>query len=363
MLTVAIDATPLVGDRTGIGVAVDGLVRSLAARRELDLVGYGLTGSGWGELKSRLPPGMRRARARMPAGPLMRAWGSWSFPPVEIWTGAADVVHGTNFVVPPARRARRLVSVWDLTAVRYPELCTATSRRYPHLVQRAIDQGAWVHTGSRYVAAEIAEHFGADAGRVLVVPPGVTRAAMPPARGRTGPPYVLALGTAEPRKDYPGLVAAFDMVAAGHPDVELWIAGPAGWGERQLSEAVEAARHRDRVKRLGWVPDVAGLLAGAACLAYPSLYEGFGFPPLEAMAAGVPVVATSAGSVPEVTGDAAVLVAPADAVALAGAIGRVLDDEALRRQLVELGLKRVDGFSWESSASAMLDGYRAVAAG
>lgn len=370
MLTVAIDSTPLVGDRTGIGVAVDGLVRSLAARPELDLVCYGLTASGWGQLKRRLPPGVRTARARMPAGALMRAWGSWSFPPVEIWTGRADVVHGTNFVVPPARWAGRLVTVWDLTAVRYPELCTTTSRRYPGLVQRAVDEGAWVHTGSRYVAAEIVENFGADPGRVLVVPPGVTPAvtitppgtAPGPPPGGSGPPYVLALGTVEPRKDFPGLVAAFDAVAEEHRDLELWIAGPAGWGEEQLSRAVGAARHSDRVKRLGWIPDLAGVLAGASCLAYPSLYEGFGFPPLEAMAAGVPVVATSAGSVPEVTGDAALLVTPGDPTALADAIARVIDDEVLRRRLVELGSKRVDAFSWESSASSMLDGYRAVAA-
>lgn len=362
MLTVAIDATPMVGDRTGIGVAVDGLVRSLAARQELDLVAYGLTASGWGALKERLPSGVRRARARMPAGALLRAWASWPFPPVEFWTGRADVVHGTNFVVPPARRAGRLVTVWDLTAVRYPELCTATSRRYPQLVQRAVDQGSWVHTGSRYVAAEIVEHFGADPGRVLVVPPGVPPSATAPVRSRSGAPYVLALGTVEPRKDYPGLIAAFDMVADGHRDLELWIAGPAGWGEEQLSQALGRSRHRDRVKRLGWIPDVAGVLAGAACLAYPSLYEGFGFPPLEAMAAGVPVVATTAGSVPEVTGDAALLVAPGDPAALADAIAKVIDDDALRRRLIELGSKRVDGFSWESSAGAMLDAYRAVAA-
>ena len=361
MLKVAIDATPLVGDRTGIGVAVDGLVRALAARPELDLVAYGLTASGWGALKARLPPGVRRARARMPAGALMRAWASWPFPPVEAWTGRADVVHGTNFVVPPARRARRLVTVWDLTAVRYPELCTTTSRRYPHLVQRAIDGGSWVHTGSRYVADEIVEHFGADRDRVLVVPPGVTPAVTGPVRPRSGPPYVLALGTVEPRKDYPGLVAAFDIVADDHRDLELWIAGPEGWGEEQLSEALGRSRHRDRVRRLGWIPDVAGVLAGATCLAYPSLYEGFGFPPLEAMSAGVPVVATSVGSVPEVAGEAAVLVPPGDPTALAGAIARVIGDGALRRQLIELGLRRVDGFSWGSSARAMVDAYRAVA--
>jgi glycosyltransferase involved in cell wall biosynthesis len=326
-------------------------------------VGYGLTGSGWGEVKARMPPGMAPARARMPARPLMRVWGTCSFPRAELWTGAVDVVHGTNFVVPPARAAR-LVSVWDLTALRYPELCTPTSRRYPSLVGRAIGSGAWVHTGSRFVAGEIVEHFGIDAYRVMVIPPGVDLPAAPASTpaGQHGPPYVLAIGTVEPRKDLPGLVRAFDILAGEHRDAELWIAGPAGWAEPQLAEAIAAASHRDRIRRLGWLADIGEVLRGASVLAYPSLYEGFGFPPLEAMAAGVPVVATSAGSVPEVVADAALLAPPGDAEALATALACVLDDSTIRAGLVKRGAERVRAFSWDSSAAALHDCYRSIAA-
>lgn len=362
MLTVALDATPLAGDRTGIGVAVAGIIRALASRGDLDLIGYGLTGSGWRQVRSHLPPGVRPARGPMPAGALLRIWGSLSLPPVELWAGRVDVVHGTNFVVPPALRARRLVTVWDLTAVLYPELCTPTSRRYPQLVQRAIDQGAWVHTGAQSVAAEIVDHFGADPDRIFVVPPGVdARATGTPTAGTQAPPYILALGTVEPRKDFPGLVKAFDLIAREHPDVELWIAGPPGWGESRLSEALREARHSSRVRRLGWLEDVGEVLRGAVLLAYPSVYEGFGLPPLEAMAAGVPVVATRAGSVPEVTGDAAVLVAPGDPAALAEGISRVLGDEALRAALIQRGHERVGKFNWEACASGLCDAYGTIA--
>lgn len=360
MLTVAIDTTPLVGNRTGIGVAVDGMVRGLARRPDLDLVGYGLTGAGWDQLRDALPPGVRPARARMPAGMFLRLWGKASFPAIEAWTGPVDVVHGTNFVVPPARRAARVVTIWDMTAVRYPEMCTPTSRRYPHLAERAIGEGAWVHTGSRFVAGEVMDHFGIEPDRVLVVPPGIEMSAERRVPSPASPPYVLAVGTVEPRKDFPGLVRAFDMVAAGHPGLELWIAGPPGWGESELSDAVSSARHRDRVKRLGWLDDPGEILAGASVLAYPSLYEGFGFPPLEAMASGVPVVATTAGSIPEVAGNAAVLVDPGDTRALADAISSVVGDEALRAGLIESGLERARGFTWESSAAALHDGYVAV---
>jgi glycosyltransferase involved in cell wall biosynthesis len=364
VLTVAIDATPLLGAPTGIGVAVRGMVAELALRPDLDLVGYGFTGTGWAQLRARLPARVRPSRAPMPAAALLRAWAHMDRPSGDWWMGSVDVIHGTNFVVPPSRRAARLVSVWDLTAVRYPELCTPTSRRYPALVRRAVGAGAWVHTGSTSVAAEIVDHFGVDPSRVRVIPPGVEPAADPvqPAATASYPPYLLGLGTSEPRKDFPGLVKAFDQVAANHADLQLRIAGPPGWGEAQLQRAIGGAKHRDRVKRLGWVDDVGPLLAGAAVFVYPSRYEGFGLPPLEAMARGVPVVATAAGSVPEVLGDAALLVPAGEPPALAAAIDRLLTDDTLRSGLIAAGRRRVEAFSWQAAADALMGAYRDMVA-
>ncbi len=364
VLTVAIDATPLLGAPTGIGVAVAGMVEELAGRPDLDLVGYGFTATGWARLRSKLPAQARPSRAPMPAAALLRVWARIDQPPGEWWMGAVDVIHGTNFVVPPSRRAVRLVSVWDLTAVRYPELCTSTSRRYPALVQRAVDEGAWVHTGAASVAAEIIDHFGVDPRRVRVIPPGVEPAVAPvqPAPAAPSPPYLLGLGTSEPRKDFPGLVAAFDELADIHANLELRIAGPPGWGESQLQRAIAGARHRDRVRRLGWVEDIGRLLAGAAVFVYPSRYEGFGLPPLEAMACGVPVVATAAGSLPEVLGEAALLVPPGDPAALAAAIDRVLTDDTLRSGLIGAGRLRVAAFSWRSAGDALVGTYRDMVA-
>ena len=360
VLTVAIDATPLLGERTGIGVAVSGMVRQLAARSDLEVVGYGFTVRGWTRLRSALPAGCRPSRAPMPASTLLRVWDRVDQPVIEWWSGPLDVVHGTNFVVPPSRRGARLVSVWDLTAVRYPEWCTPTARRYPALIQRAVDRGAWIHTGAQSVAAEIVEHFRIDPGRVRVIPPGLEAAFVdgPVSPVWDGAPYLLGLGTAEPRKDFPGLVAAFDRLAAGHPGLELRIAGPRGWGDADLERAIAGAAHRDRIRRMGWVQDVRALLAGAAVFVYPSRYEGFGLPPLEAMALGVPVVATSVGSLPEVLGDAALLVPAGDPDALAAAVARVLGDEALRGRLAVAGRHRVGAYSWPAAADALVATYR-----
>jgi glycosyltransferase involved in cell wall biosynthesis len=359
---VGVDATPLLGPRTGIGEFVAGLVGAVQATGAVSLRAYGLTLRGWRDLPATLPPGVRSRPLPLPAGLALRAWVRAERPTIEWWTGAIDVVHGTNFVVPPSRRAARLVTVYDLTSLHHPEWCEPTARRYPDLVRRAIRAGAWVHTMSRSVAAECVADLGADPERIRVIAGGITPPP-PPRRRPVGAPYVLALGTVEPRKDLPTLVAAFDAVAGDHPDLELRIAGPEGWGEEALAAAIAAARHRDRVRRLGWVADRDALLAGAAAVAYPSLYEGFGFPPLEAMAHGVPVVASTAGSLPEVLGDAALLVPPADVDALATALVTVLDDRTARHALVTAGNDRVTIYQWPAAGRAMADLYAELAGG
>ncbi len=226
-----------------------------------------------------------------------------------------------------------------------------------------------LHTGSDFVAAEIREYFDLPPERVARVYSGIATHATDGDAGAGhalagGDRYVLAIGTVEPRKGLPSLVRAFDHVAADDPDVRLVIAGGNGWGTEAVDRAVAASAHGVRIRRLGYVSDRdhTDLLAGASLLAYPSLYEGFGHPPFEAMAAGVPVVTTTAGSLPEVVGDAACLVAPADDDALAAAIARVLTDDALRRDLVARGRVRGRAFPWSAAIDGFVDLYRRVAA-
>jgi glycosyltransferase involved in cell wall biosynthesis len=270
-----------------------------------------------------------------------------------------DVVHGPNFVVPPAWRARELVTVHDLTVMRHPELCTDDTLEFPHLLRRALRRGAWVHTVSDFVRDEVIDLLSVPPDRVVVIPNGVTAA--PPgdaARGRTlatSERYILAIGTIEPRKDFPRLVDAFDRLAADQPDVKLVVAGPEGWGAEQFRRTVRRADHRDRVVRLGWVTDADrnALLRGATVFAYPSLYEGFGLPPLEAMSAEVPVVTTRTGGITEVVGDAAVLVPPGDTEALAAGLAKVLADEGLADDLRARGTANLARFSWDRTAAEL----------
>ena len=363
-LRVAVDATPLLGARTGVGTFVAGALGALAADDSLRLSAYALSFRGRHALAGHLPAGVGVVGRPMAAGPLMQAWARTDRPPAEWWTGPVDVVHGTNFCVPPTRRARQIVTVHDLTPVRYPELASGATRIFPTLVGRALGRGAHVHTPSAFVAAEVVALLGADPDRVHPVHHGVPLDAEPatgggPAAGPVDGPYVLALGTVEPRKGLPGLVAAFDAIAAAHPGLRLVVAGPDGWGIEAYDAAVARSSHYARVVRLGYVDHrrAAALLRGATVLAFPSLYEGFGLPPLEAMACGVPVVATTAGALPEVLGDAACMVAPGDTDALAGALARLVDDDGYRAELVARGRANAGRFSWERCAAGLAGLY------
>lgn len=359
-LRVAVDATPLLGRRTGVGTFVAGALGALAADESLALSAYALSLRGRGRLAPHLPAGVRAINRPMAAGPLLRTWARADGPPAEWWTGPVDVVHGTNFCVPPARNARQIVTVHDLTPLRYPELTTAATRIFPALVRRALARGAHVHTPSAFVAAEVVELLGADPERVHPVHHGVPAGSGSTAASPVDGPYVLALGTVEPRKGLPGLVAAFDAVAAAHPGLRLVVAGPDGWGVEAFDTAVGRAACAASVIRLGYVDDqrAAALLRGATVLAYPSLYEGFGLPPLEAMAAGVPVVATTAGALPEVLGDAACMVAPGDPDALAEGLSLALDDAGYRARLVVAGREQAARFSWQQCAAGLTGLYR-----
>lgn len=317
-MRVAVDVTPLLGRVTGVGQAVQGLLGALpGVAPDVSVVEYELT---------------RRALP-VPPSVLVRLWSRADRPSGERWLPAADVVHGTNFVVPPSGRPST-ITVHDCWCQRSPGACTPTIAAATATVHRAVRRGAWVHVSTEWGAAEVREVYGAGE-RVRVVPfgvPEVAEAGPPPVDG----PYVLALGGGGTRKRTDVLRDAM----AAFPDLQLVVTGepPTGWVE-------DATR--------------AALLRGATVLAYPSAYEGFGFPVLEAMSVGVPVVASAVGGVPEVAGDAAVLVPPEDVDALRAGLQRALDE---RESLVTRGRARAAGFTWERHAEGMAALWREAAA-
>jgi alpha-1,3-rhamnosyl/mannosyltransferase len=256
----------------------------------------------------------------------------------------ADVLHCPTYRAPLRSRTPVVVTVHDLAVFRYPETFRPWTRSYSRaLVPPVVRSARRVIAVSEFTKRELVTLLGVDADRVRVVPNAVAAVFSPDGPAAEGE-FVLAVGTLEPRKNLTRLAAA-----VGRLGVELRVVGARGWGRVELPGSV---------RWLGEVPDeeLAALYRGARCLAYPSLYEGFGIPVLEALACGCPVVTSAGGACEEVAGGAAVLVDALDERSIAEGIERV--DSSLRAR----GLERAAGFSWRRAAKDTVDVYREAAA-
>jgi glycosyltransferase involved in cell wall biosynthesis len=317
-------------------------------------------------LSFRTSPTPPARRLPLPAALAHRLWERADWPRIDRWLAPAEVVHGTNYVVPPSRLPR-LVSVYDCWFLAHPRLASPAVRRAAAVLRRATKHGAWVHASSTATADRVRELLTervavVHLGPLPIPPPSSLPADAAWARPLERRPFVLTLGTLERRKNLPALIEAFGRAAPNLDGAALVLAGAPG----DDAAAVKTARAelpppvRDDVLVPGAIDNVtkAWLLHNASVMAYPSLDEGFGFPILEAQAAGRPVVATLAGSIPEVAGDGAELVPLGDADALAGALVRVLTDDDRRRALVAAGTANVARFSWTATGTGLVRLYR-----
>ncbi len=296
---------------------------------------------------------------------IAKAW-RFGFPPVELFTGPLDVYHGTNCFAAPTRRARKVVTVHDLTPLLFPQWHTREVQGYAHELRRTIHQPDLIVADSEATRRDLERHLGVAPERVRVVPLAAGSHFHPPdpatlpdilARHGIQRPYVLHTGTLEPRKNLVRLLNAFARTTRDH---DLVLVGTKGWLSDEIHATIAKLRLADRVRLTGYVPreDLPAIYAGAEAFCYPSLYEGFGLPPLEAMACGTPVITSNVSSLPEVVGSAAVLVDPHEEESLSEALQRVLGDADLRQRLRERGLEQASRFAWERTARETHAAYR-----
>lgn len=346
---------------TGIGRYTTSLVRALAARDDIELVQFVDRGQ-IPPITAEDPDGLS-AEMVVQGGHPFTPIGGWAFS-TAVNNAEPDVVHAVHFPTPIPAKHPLVVTLHDLIPMIQPEVM-------PSPVDRAV-YGWWNRRAARIADVIVAnsEHTASDVQRML-----------PDARGKTvvtllaaergvsegpidelpaqmgGGPYVLSMGNTKPNKGLPALLAAFALVAPAHPDLRLWLVGAdqQGYVASILGDDPAAAR----VGFTGRLDDdqLRAAYGHARAFAFPSRYEGFGLPPLEAMAYGTPVVVADAASLPEVVGDAGLLVPPDDAEALAHAVERLLTDDALRESLVTAGRERAATFTWERTAAGTVAAY------
>ncbi len=279
----------------------------------------------------------------------------------------ADVFHATNLVRRPPAGVRLSTTLHDMTSHLMPELHPRANRRADSAYADLLRRADGIVAVSACTRDDAVRTLGIAPERITVIHSGVAEAffSPPPAavedvRRRYGltRPFVLFVGTVEPRKNIEGLLDAWDALPAPlREEFDLVLAGPLGWAPPATAARVRGKRY------LGYIPeaDLAPLTAAAAVFAYPSLYEGFGFPVAQAMAAGVPVVTSNVSSLPEIAGDAAVLVDPRSQQELRDALLRLLTSPSVRAELAARGRSRSEGFRWEKCAAESWEFFRKLA--
>lgn len=279
----------------------------------------------------------------------------------------SKVLHLPAAVGPICGVLPTVVTIHDLSVLHAPRDFRPWFRNYARVViPRLVRRGARVITVSEATRRDVLEHFGLPEERVVAVPNGVaiSEAEETPLPYHLPPRFVLTVGTLQPRKNFLRLFKAIRLLAErpAARDIVLVHAGGYGWLADDVVRAAQNPEMRARVRLLGYVAEehLAGLYRRARLLAYPSLFEGFGLPVLEAMASGCPVVTSDRSSLPEVAGDAAVLVDPESVEAIAEGIRRIWEDDALARELAVRGLARARLFSWERTARLTADVYASV---
>lgn len=365
MSTLAIDYTPAYEQGGGIGRYVRELVGALADVDTSNQYRLFVSGAAPHTLPSPPGPNFTWASTRISPRWMARLWYRAMLPlPVEVFTGSISLYHATDFVLPPARpQTVRLLTVHDLSFVRVPETASPRLKAYLDVVvPRSLKQADHILADSQATKDDIVELYGVDPTRITPLLSGVNSRFQPQQQdqietvrhkyGLGGKPFILSVGTVQPRKNYARLVYALKALLDRQLDVSLVISGGKGWLEDSLYTAIRDTHMQDDVHLIGFADedDLPALYSAANCFAFPSLYEGFGLPVLEAMACETPVITSNVSSLPEVAGDAAILVDPHDVEDITEALYRLLTDNALRDQLVQRGRVRAAHFTWKRSA-------------
>ncbi|MEH2142924.1 glycosyltransferase family 4 protein [Nostoc sp.] len=385
MLKIVVDATPVEPKPSGVGFYVANLICALDALQKEENFQLGVV----------YQPGLKK-------------WlrGDFSFPeslkdysqrhllplPVRIsdlllalafrpslsyfekYLGLPDIVHGTNYSVYPCTKSLKVMNIYDLTFIKYPNYIDSVVKKYTKKVRRCLQWTDLVLTISESSKKDIIEHLQVDPKKVYVTPlasryyPDYLSAQTTEELEKLvnydfSQPYLLFISTIEPRKNINTIISAFNFLKEQYKiPHQLILIGKKGWNYEPVFAAIKNSSWANQIHHLNYLSNelVALFYSKADVFVYPSHYEGFGLPVLEAMTLGAAVISSNTSSIPEVTGDAAILIDPNNPIQLAEAILKVISDSQLRQELINKGKARAKLFSWERTAQETLNAYRTI---
>lgn len=369
-MKICLDIQPAVAQRAGVGRYTKQLAEALPALADdLDLAYLYFDFRRQGH-PLHLPSASVRAVRWCPGWAAQQMWKRLNWPPFNWFAGDADLYHFSNFIIPPLTRGRATVSIHDLSFMRHPEFTEEGNLAYLRAkIPATVKRADAVLTISEFSRQAIIEELNVPEERVhltsLGVDPLFKRASQEQIAATKrnfgmARPYLLYVSTVEPRKNHRFLLDVFARL--GDLDIDLVIAGGRGWKSEPVFEAMGSHPLADRIHYIEYVGDehLPALYSGAEIFVMPSFYEGFGLPPLEAMACGTPTLVAPAGSIAEVVGDAAEVIADFDHEQWETAIRRLLTDSERRAELSRLGPVRSATFTWERTARETLAVFRSV---
>jgi glycosyltransferase involved in cell wall biosynthesis len=375
---IAVDFTAGVRQYGGVGRYTRSLVHALAGALAEEDSNDLLTLLWAGPARVALPegwPNTRTQRLPLPEQWMTRLWQRLRVPlPADVLAGGSNVFYCPDFTLPPVARARCAVTVHDLSYLIHPETHYPPLRRYlESAVPRAIDRASLVLADSEQTKSDVIQFLGTPPDKIVTVlsaadplfqPASPKSVAEVRSRYALAKPYLISVGTIQPRKNLTTIFEALRQLVSSGRDLQLIHVGRPGWLYEPIFEALERSGLKDRVTIVGASDDdLVALYTGAVAFVFPSLYEGFGIPCLEAMACGTPVIASNAGSLAEVVEDAGITIDPHDAAAIASAVVRLMDDRDFRADLIGRAHTQHAKFQWPASGRQLRDLLRGLGAG
>ncbi|HPO17020.1 MAG TPA: glycosyltransferase family 1 protein [Candidatus Hydrogenedentes bacterium] len=372
-MRIGIEVSPLTRTRTGVGNYTYFLLKYLLSENTDHQ--FHAFSSGWAEICLQGLNNLERHRhVPAPTRALYACWSLLGRPNVDKLLGGVDVYHATNYFLPPVASARRVLSIYDLAFLKHPEWCSPKIvKPFSNNIRRFSRDADAIIVCSNATKHDVAELLEVPPEKITVAYGAVDEEFSPMPRQEAERrvaekfglpiPYLLFVSTLEPRKNIEGLLGAFAKIQGEVPHT-LALAGALGWNMGDIEARIHSLGLESRVRRIGYVADRADLPAlysAAEAFVFPSFYEGFGLPVLEAMTCGCPVIVSNQASLPEVAGDAARYVDPVDIDGIAQAMREVIQDSELRASMRKKGLFQSHLFSWKACAQATLGVYRRLA--